>query len=388
MPVVSFGLLLARKKCSRGKRKRKFSLGDCLVNVPSSYMRSPLLGIFLASSSCTSCFVSSSSSSVRYLVVLQEVSRANSPATTRYPIRDLTMSISQSTIKFISNLQRKKFRQNYHKFTVEGTKIVEELLQQERYRVDKLYATTSWLSENLVDYQLRGDRDDLRSKSSRVEDKPDAELLSVEERPAKWLQQPQVTEITERELKKISALSTPNQVLAVVDMPAAKPGIFDSDKKHGYFASQDSTDSGWSLYLDGLQSPANLGAILRVADWFGFQNVFAGPGTVDLYNQKSVQATMGCFLRLDYQEVELEKILTAHPELAVFAADLNGENIYTFSAPLSGLLVIGNEGRGIRPETRALVTNYLKIPRARGRKAESLNAAVATGILCGWLAGG
>ncbi len=125
---------------------------------------------------------------------------------------------------------------------------------------------------------------------------------------------------------------------------------------------------------------------MRVADWFGFQNVFSGPGTVDLYNPKSIQATMGCFLRLDYQEVALSDILSAHPELPVFAADLTGENIYNFEAPASGLLVIGNEGKGIRPQTRELVTNYLRIPRAEGRKAESLNAAVAAGIFCGFLA--
>lgn len=140
---------------------------------------------------------------------------------------------------------------------------------------------------------------------------------------------------------------------------------------------------GWSLYLDGVQSPSNLGALLRIADWFGFHHIVGGPGTADLYNSKSIQATMGSFLRVDYREGELPGIIERFPNLPTFGADLDGESIYSLEAPGAGLLVIGAEGPGVSKEARTQVQRWLTIPRAPGRKAESLNAAVAAGILCG-----
>jgi TrmH family RNA methyltransferase len=273
------------------------------------------------------------------------------------------MSISNATIKFISSLQRKKFRQNYHKFTAEGSKIIGELLLQQRYTITELYATGAWFTEQGVDSQ----------SSELIEaalSPPYATGFSV---PESWQQRPTLKLVTEGELKKISALSTPNQVLAVVQLlPSINPAT-----------SSVPPLTGWSIYLDGLQSPANLGAILRVADWFGFQHVISGPGTVDLYNPKSIQATMGCFLRLECLEMDLADLLAQNPDLPVYAADLTGQNIYNFQPPKGGILVIGNEGKGIRPATRELVSDYLLIPRGEGRAAESLNAAVAAGILCG-----
>jgi len=185
-----------------------------------------------------------------------------------------------------------------------------------------------------------------------------------------------LTIVTAKELGRISQLSTPNQVLAVVNLPEQSPelpvGIAD----------------GWSLYLDGVQSPSNLGALLRIADWFGFHHVVAGPGTADLYNSKSIQATMGSFLRIDFRKGELVKIANRFPDLPLFGADLDGENIYQLQAPAAGMLVIGAEGPGVKEEARTLVQRWLTIPRAEGRQAESLNAAVAAGILCGWIRGG
>jgi len=121
---------------------------------------------------------------------------------------------------------------------------------------------------------------------------------------------------------------------------------------------------------------------LRIADWFGFEHVFGGPGTADLYNPKSIQASMGSFLRVIYEEWPLEELTAAHPDLPVFAADLNGENVYSITPPTAGILVIGAEGPGIRAGTRVQVDRWLTIPRAPGRRAESLNAAVAAGVLC------
>ncbi len=244
------------------------------------------------------------------------------------------MSISTGTIKFISGLRQKKLRQNYHKFTAEGGRIVGELLRQDRYRVDHLYALEGWEHNVGTDFNVP------------------------------------LTRVTPRELSRISQLKTPNQVLAVVDLPPA-PEALPPD-----------LDLGWSLYLDGVQSPSNLGALLRIADWFGFANVLAGPGTADLYNAKSIQATMGSFLRIDYREADLEQVVGQFPDLVVFGADLDGEDVYRTDPPAAGLLVIGAEGPGIRAETRALIGRKLTIPRAPGREAESLNAAVAAGILC------
>ena len=215
-----------------------------------------------------------------------------------------------------------------------------ELLTQSRYVVDHLYALENW-----------------------------AEALP--EPPTVPL-----TVVTPKELGRISQLSTPNQVLAVVNLPEQSPEL------PGGLAD------GWSLYLDGVQSPSNLGALLRIADWFGFHHVVAGPGTADLYNSKSIQATMGSFLRIDFRKGELAEVASRFPDLPLFGADLDGENIYQLQAPVAGMLIIGAEGPGVQEEARTQVQRWLTIPRSEGRVAESLNAAVAAGILCGGIRNG
>lgn len=236
--------------------------------------------------------------------------------------------------------------------------MVDELLAQGVYHADHVYALPAWWEKR--GYVVNGES--LELQSSRA---PKGSNVNTTALPG--------TVVTEKELSRITQLTTPNQVLAVVDLPNYTNAVIPDLGAH------------WSLYLDGIQSPANLGAILRVADWFGFQHVFGGPGTADLYNSKSIQATMGTFLRVSYQEADLAEVLAHQQNLPVFAADLAGTDIFNFTPPAAGLLVIGNEGQGVRPATRALVTDYLLIPRAPGRAAESLNAAVATGILCGLL---
>ncbi len=247
------------------------------------------------------------------------------------------MPLSSGTIKFISSLRQRKFRQNYHKFTAEGGRIVGELLSQTRYVVDHVYALEEW-------------------------------VVSQSEFPSVPL-----TVVTPKELGRISQLRTANQVLAVVNLPDQDPGL------------PSGMAEGWSLYLDGVQSPSNLGALLRIADWFGFHHVIAGAGTADLYNSKSIQATMGSFLRIDFRKGDLAKATEEFPNLTVFGADLKGENIYRIEPPTAGILVIGAEGPGVSQAARTQVQRWLTIPRAPGRKAESLNAAVAAGILCGGL---
>lgn len=180
-----------------------------------------------------------------------------------------------------------------------------------------------------------------------------------------------ITLVSPKELGRISQLRTPNQVLAVVDLPEVTQDL------------PQEMAASWSLYLDGVQSPSNLGALLRIADWFGFHHIIAGAGTADLYSSKSIQATMGSFLRIDFRQGTLSDVTTAFPDLPIFGADLSGENIYGLQAPEAGLLVIGAEGPGVSEAARTQVQRWLHIPRPPGREAESLNAAVAAGILCG-----
>jgi len=245
------------------------------------------------------------------------------------------MPISSGTIKFISSLRQRKFRQNYHKFTAEGGRIVGELLEQSRYVVDHVYALEEWAAENPT---------------------PPGVPLTI---------------VTAKELGRISQLSTANQVLAVVNLPEQPEEL------------PPAINDGWSLYLDGVQSPGNLGALLRIADWFGFHHIIAGPGTADLYASKSIQATMGSFLRIDFRKGGIDEVAGRFPDLPIFGADLAGENIYQLRAPKAGLLVIGAEGPGVSAGARTRVQRWVHIQRAEGRNAESLNAAVAAGILCG-----
>ncbi|MEM9929551.1 MAG: RNA methyltransferase [Bacteroidota bacterium] len=244
------------------------------------------------------------------------------------------MPISSGTIKFISSLRQRKFRQNYHKFTAEGGRIVGELLLQSRYTIDHLYALESW--------------------AAALPGPPSVPL----------------TLVSPKELGRISQLKTPNEVLAVVDLPEPPAEL------------PKAINEGWSLFLDGVQSPSNLGALLRIADWFGFHHIIAGEGTADLYSSKSIQATMGSFLRIDFRKGSLREVTEHFPELPIFGADLAGESIYELQAPPAGMLVIGAEGPGLRPATREQVQRWVHIPRAPGRQAESLNAAVAAGVLC------
>jgi TrmH family RNA methyltransferase len=248
------------------------------------------------------------------------------------------MNLSKAKAAWISSLQIKKFRQKNHKFVVEGDKIVQELLRAPGWEVAELYALPAWIASHAGLLQGEG-------------------ML--------------VAAVSEEELKKISAHPTPNQAVAVATPRKMTP-------------RREVLCSDLSLFLDGIQDPGNLGAILRIADWFGIGHVFLGPGTVDLFNPKVIQASMGAFLRLCVQERELADLREEYPDLTLVGADLEGEDVFAYSQPEAGglLLVIGNEGNGISDANRSLLDAYLTIPAAKGGGAESLNAAVAAGILC------
>jgi TrmH family RNA methyltransferase len=236
--------------------------------------------------------------------------------------------LSKKVLKDIQSLSAKKQRREQGLFLAEGPKIAAELIALIPSRIVGIWATQSWI-----------DRHEDRVAGLPLESITDAELL------------------------KISQLQTPSEVLLVARQeeaiePTPGPGI--------------------TLYLDTIQDPGNFGTILRIADWFGVNNVVCSAGCADRYNPKVVQATMGSIARVNVWYDE-EGTWLDRQTVPVLAAALEGEPLYTFVAPPSAVLLIGNEGNGLRPELLGKASSKLTIPRIGA--AESLNAAVATGII-------
>jgi len=233
--------------------------------------------------------------------------------------------ITKKEIKYIQSLYHKKNRDEERLFIAEGPKIVKELLQSD-YSIKQLFATAQWIKEN-------------------------REYMGA-------------VEITEDELQKISQLQTPNHVLAVV----AK-----KNETAGPVLEQSIT-----LVLDGIQDPGNMGTIIRIADWFGIKQIIAAPDSADIYNGKVIQSTMGSFLRVDVWYKDLQTFLE-NASINVYGALLNGQDVRTVKMGDEGILVIGNESKGISKALLPYIQHPVTIPRMG--HAESLNAAVATGII-------
>ena len=180
-----------------------------------------------------------------------------------------------------------------------------------------------------------------------------------------------LTEISASDMEKISSLKTPQDVVALVKIPAW-PAIHNAQLRQKF-----------TIVLDGLQDPGNMGTIIRTADWFGIGQIICSTDTVDVYNPKVVQATMGSLARTKVFYADLKTIL---PQLAmpVFGGMLNGESIYKTDFGNEGLILMGNEGNGVRPEIEQLITLTITIPRVGG--AESLNVGIATAIFCSEIA--
>ena len=175
----------------------------------------------------------------------------------------------------------------------------------------------------------------------------------------------QKTIVSENDLKKLSALATPNSCIAVFKMPAEKPII----------------ETGLIVALDSIRDPGNLGTILRLCDWFGIQQVLCSKETVDVYNPKVVQATMGSIARVNINYIDLATFL-ARTKLPVFGTFMDGSDIYKSELPKEGIVVMGNEANGISAELEKLVTSRLTILRFGNlQKTESLNVATATAIV-------
>ncbi|SMC54485.1 TrmH family RNA methyltransferase [Pedobacter nyackensis] len=239
--------------------------------------------------------------------------------------------LSKSQISFIKSLHQKKYRKENGIFIIEGIKSIEEFIQS-NFQVHSIYY--------LPQYHA---------------------LLPA--LPANI----KLFEVNNAELDKISTLQTPQGILALVNIP--KPPVFNTEILKNTF----------SLVLDGIQDPGNMGTIIRTADWFGFKQIICSNNCVEVYNPKTVQATMGSLSRVNIYYEDLPSVLK-NTKMPIFGAVLDGKSMYKTDWGKEGLVILGNEGQGITPEVMKLITNPVTIPRTGG--AESLNVAISAAILC------
>lgn len=232
--------------------------------------------------------------------------------------------LSKNQIKFIRSLKKKKFRQANKLFLAEGIKVVEELLASE-FELYGLYATSSYKNP----FEIK-------------------ELEIIED----------------RELALISDFTNPNQVFGIFKIPEHKTLLRE----------------GLTLVLDEINDPGNLGTIIRLCDWFGVQQIVCSENTVDCYNQKVVQASMGSLTRVAVNYLNILDYLKSETRM-IYGTFLNGENIYTISPEENAVLILGNEANGISEEVKKMVRKKLTIPKfGESQKTESLNVATATAI--------
>jgi TrmH family RNA methyltransferase len=234
--------------------------------------------------------------------------------------------LTNNETKLINSLVKKKFRQKYNKFIVEGVKNIQEVLNSE-IKVSKIFTTEDIFPTQKTELSL----------------------------------------ISEKELNKISQLVQPNTALAICEIPTPQP-----IKKDGFI-----------IGLDDIRDPGNLGTIIRMADWFGIEQIICSQETVDLYNPKVIQSTMGSFSRVQLHYVDLEEFFESYPH-PVMGTFMEGENIYTTRFPENALILMGNEANGISDSLLKYITHQISIPRiGKLQLTESLNVAMATGIILG-----
>ena len=235
--------------------------------------------------------------------------------------------ISKNQVKLIRQLEQKKYRQREGLFVAEGPKVVGDLMR--RWQPATVFATDDYTPPTAVEVQR----------------------------------------VTADELRRISLLQHPQQVLALFPLPAS---------------ARNKNTQTLMLALDGVQDPGNLGTIIRIADWFGIDDIVCSEDTADAWNPKVVQATMGSIARVNISYTNLPALLDRLPaDTPVYGTLLDGDNIYSQLLSARGIIVMGNEGNGLSAEVRRRVTHRLLIPSFReGDGAESLNVAVATAIVC------
>ncbi|MBB4035575.1 TrmH family RNA methyltransferase [Dysgonomonas hofstadii] len=242
------------------------------------------------------------------------------------------MTLSKNKLKYIRSLKEKKYRTEHGTFVAEGNKLVNDLLPYIKCQL--LVATANYLS--IID-------------ASTVEE---------------------VIEVNDNQLSQASFLRNPQQALAVFYQPENN--------------SEVNLNEQLVLALDGIQDPGNMGTIVRLADWYGIRDIFCSQDTADIFNPKVVQATMGALARVNIHYLDLTDFLKENKHFPVYGTLLDGENMYEQDLTPNGIIVMGNEGNGIRPEIEKLISNKLYIPNYPiGRStSESLNVAIATAIVC------
>ncbi len=258
--------------------------------------------------------------------------------------------LSKNQIKFVNSLKQKKNRTEHNLFIAEGIKIVPELLLS-KIKVKQIFASSDFLNITNIDKDI------------------------------------ECIEVKLNELERLSALITPNEVLAVCEIPEYELNNVDFNDK-------------LTLVLDNIQDPGNLGTIIRIADWFGIENIICSNETADAFNPKVVQATMGSIARIkvhyiglaeffeNYQKSYSNKSAGRKPEgIHIYGALIDGENIYNSPLASNGFIIIGNESKGISNDIISYVTDKISIPsfshsKSADGKAESLNAAIAASIIC------
>lgn len=244
--------------------------------------------------------------------------------------------ISKQVTKIIQNLEKKKFREKYNLFKVEGEKLVRELLASD-LKINTMIAFPDWIEAN---------KEGLRNQN--------------------------VIEADEKEMRSVSNFQSLPDVIALAEVPE-------------YTFDDQMIGNSLSLLLNGIQDPGNLGTILRVSDWFGIKNVFCDEDCAGAYNSKCVQASMGAIFRVKTFYTALVPLLKKHQTetFHCYGTFLDGENIYQTNLNHKGFIVMGNEGKGISPEIEQLVDHRLTIPSFANNphSTESLNVGVATGII-------
>ncbi len=238
--------------------------------------------------------------------------------------------ITKSTIKQVASLRQQKFRKELGLFTVEGRKMVSELLES-HFETICLFATEAYCSENKI-------------SDSRLET------------------------VTEVQMQQMSGLDTPPGILAVAKIPKQNKAL---------------TEGDFILALDGISNPGNMGTIIRTAEWFGISGIICSSDCVEIWNPKVIQATMGSVFRMRIREASLPEYLEQAKEAGkvIYGALLQGENLFQLEKKKGGIIVIGSESHGIRSEVLPFITRPITIPRADGSATESLNASIAAAII-------
>lgn len=244
-------------------------------------------------------------------------------------------------IKFINSLKVKKYRQKHGLFILEGDKLIKELLFSS-FDIYWIIATSGWLLSN----------------EALVKKKCTDEIFKA----------------SEREIKNISSMVTPQNVIAIVKIPQ-------------YSLSVKEITGELSVFLDNVQDPGNLGTIIRTADWFGIKHIFCNEQTVDVYNPKVIQATMGAILRVEVHKVitdDFFKEIRKNENFPVYGTTLNGNDLYSHTLKPYGLIIAGNESKGISDIVLSFITDKLFIPNypSGNKSSESLNVSTAMAIVC------